>query len=135
MTFKYGPNGPIGLLEGKTAYVIITSGGTEIGSDIDFVSGWVKHFLGFIGISDATIIPADRLGRGGDEKLAQIREMFAAASKPAKSKRRRRQAALNQISREGAMGQLVDGVWRKENLIESSASGQFKRKAAAFRNW
>ncbi len=87
VTFKYGPNGPIGLLEGKTAYVIITSGGTEIGSSIDFVSGWIKHFLGFIGISNATIIPADRLARGGDAKLAEIREAFAAAKEARDTKK------------------------------------------------
>ncbi len=33
------------------------------------------------------------------------------------------------------MGQLVDGVWQTENLIQPSASGQFKRRASAFRNW
>lgn len=55
-TFRYSENGPVGLLEGKKAYVIITSGGTELGTDIDFVSGWLKHVLGFIGIDDVEIV-------------------------------------------------------------------------------
>jgi len=34
------------------------------------------------------------------------------------------------------MGQLVDGVWKAtEPLIESSKDGEFRRKAAMFRNW
>lgn len=60
-TFRYTENGPVGLLEGKNAYVIITSGGTELGTDIDFVSGWIKHVLGFIGITDVQIVNSSGL--------------------------------------------------------------------------
>ena len=34
VTFRYGDNGPEGLLEDKKAYVIISSGGTQLGSGI-----------------------------------------------------------------------------------------------------
>ncbi|MEM7424909.1 MAG: NAD(P)H-dependent oxidoreductase [Pseudomonadota bacterium] len=61
LTFRYTENGPVGLLEGKKAYVIVTSGGTPVRSDIDFASGYLKHVLGFIGIHDVEIIAADRL--------------------------------------------------------------------------
>lgn len=61
LTFRYTPEGPVGLLEGKKAYILVTSGGTPAGSDIDFASGYLKHFLGFIGIHDVEIIAADRL--------------------------------------------------------------------------
>lgn len=60
-TFRYTENGPAGLLEGKKAYVIVTSGGTELGTDIDFVSGWIKHVLGFIGITDVQIVNSSGL--------------------------------------------------------------------------
>lgn len=60
-TFRYSENGPVGLLEGKQAIVIITSGGTSLGSDMDFVSGWLRHVLGFIGINDVTIIDSSGL--------------------------------------------------------------------------
>ena len=49
-TFQYTENGPVGLLEVKKAYVIVTSGGTQLGSEIDFVSSWLHHILGFVGI-------------------------------------------------------------------------------------
>lgn len=61
VTFRYTQDGPVGLLEGKKAYVIVTSGGTPVGSDIDFASGYMRHVLGFIGITDVEIIAADQL--------------------------------------------------------------------------
>ena len=61
LTFRYTPDGPVGLLEGKKAYILVTSGGTPAGSDIDFASGYLKHVLSFIGIHDVEIIAADRL--------------------------------------------------------------------------
>ena len=60
-TFEYSPNGPKGLLTGKKAYVVITSGGTKLGSEIDFVSSWITHVLSFIGITDSQIIDATGL--------------------------------------------------------------------------
>lgn len=61
LTFRYTENGPVGLLEGKKAYVVVTSGGTEVGSDIDFATGYLRHVLGFIGITDVDVIAADQL--------------------------------------------------------------------------
>ena len=61
VTFAYTENGPRGLLEGKRAIVSVASGGTAIGSDIDFATGYLKHILGFIGIDDVVFVAADRL--------------------------------------------------------------------------
>lgn len=69
-TFRYSETGPVGLLEGKKAYVVITSGGTESGSGIDFATPYVRHVLGFIGIKDVSIIAADQLMATGEEKVA-----------------------------------------------------------------
>lgn len=75
-TFHYTANGPEGLLSGKKAYVLIASGGTEVGSEIDFASGYLRHVLGFVGITDVTIIAADQQMMKGeatvDEALADI---------------------------------------------------------------
>ncbi|GAA6156536.1 NAD(P)H-dependent oxidoreductase [Pyruvatibacter sp. HU-CL02332] len=60
VTFSYTENGPVGLLENKKAYVALASGGTQVGSDIDFASGWIKHVMGFIGIHDVELVAADR---------------------------------------------------------------------------
>ncbi|MCJ8276693.1 MAG: NAD(P)H-dependent oxidoreductase [Bdellovibrionales bacterium] len=59
-TFKYTENGPVGLLENKKVIAVIASGGTEIDSQIDFCTPWLRQFMGFLGISDLTIIKADR---------------------------------------------------------------------------
>jgi FMN-dependent NADH-azoreductase len=70
-TFQYTANGPEGLLTGKKAYLAIASGGTPVGSDFDFMSRWLTFFLGFLGISDVTIIAADGImGEGAEEKIA-----------------------------------------------------------------
>ena len=69
-TFRYTENGPEGLLTGKKAFVAIASGGTPIGSGIDFLSPWLRHFLGFIGITDVEIVAADGImGVDGEEKI------------------------------------------------------------------
>ncbi len=60
VTFKYTENGPVGLLEGKQAFIVAASGGTPFGSEIDFVSGYLKHVLGFIGIRNVEQIGAAR---------------------------------------------------------------------------
>lgn len=60
-TFAYTEAGPQGLLTGKRAIVALASGGTEIGSDIDFAGRYVRHMLNFIGISDVEFISADQL--------------------------------------------------------------------------
>jgi len=77
-TFKYTEKGPVGLLEGKKAYVVIASGGTASGSDIDFATPYVRHVLGFLGIHDVSVIAADQLMAGGDEKIASARQAIDA---------------------------------------------------------
>ncbi|MGY6636997.1 MAG: FMN-dependent NADH-azoreductase [Erythrobacter sp.] len=70
-TFQYTATGPEGLLKGKKAYIAIASGGTPVGADFDFMSRWLTFFLGFLGISDVTIIAADGImGEGAEEKIA-----------------------------------------------------------------
>ena len=68
-TFRYGKNGPEGLLENTKAYIILSSGGTQLGSDIDFVSGYIRHVLGFIGIDDVTFINSSSIGRDEEKVL------------------------------------------------------------------
>lgn len=72
-TFQYTANGPEGLLHGKRAYVLVTSGGTPTGSDIDFVTSYARHVLGFLGIKDVTIITADRLMANEEVSLTEAR--------------------------------------------------------------
>lgn len=69
LTFKYTDNGPEGLLEGKKATIIISSGGTESGSAIDFATPHLRHVLGFIGIHDVDVVAADRLMVDADASM------------------------------------------------------------------
>lgn len=59
-TFRYTPEGPVGLLEGKRAVIVTASGGTEVGSGIDFATPYLRHILGFVGITDVEVVAADR---------------------------------------------------------------------------
>jgi FMN-dependent NADH-azoreductase len=70
-TFRYTATGPEGLLTGKRAYLAIASGGTPVGSSADFMTTWLQHFLGFLGITDVAMVYADGImGEGGEEKIA-----------------------------------------------------------------
>jgi FMN-dependent NADH-azoreductase len=81
LTFRYAAEGPVGLLEGKRAVVAIASGGTEVGSEVDFASRYLRHVLGFIGIERVEIVTADRLmadaEAGLDRAGAQIDALAA----------------------------------------------------------
>ena len=61
VTFKYTDNGPVGLLEGKKAYVINTSGGTPLNSEADYLTGYLRQILSFIGIIDIEFVEASLL--------------------------------------------------------------------------
>src|ERR1700688_1075387 len=61
-TFAYGGSGPKGLLTGKKATLLLASGG-EYGkgsamASFHFVTPYLQTVLGFIGITDVTIIAA-----------------------------------------------------------------------------
>jgi len=71
VTFKYSESGPVGLLEGKRATIVISSGGTEAGSEIDFATPYLKHVLGFIGIHEVDVVAADRLMMDADASMAK----------------------------------------------------------------
>jgi len=74
-TFKYTENGPVGLLEGKKAYIAAASGGTKMGSEIDFMSPWLTFFLGFLGISDVELVAADGImGADAEATIAAAHE-------------------------------------------------------------
>lgn len=60
-TFTYTEKGPEGLLKGKRAIVALSSDGTKIGSEVDFASGYLRHMLGFFGITDVEFVAADQM--------------------------------------------------------------------------
>jgi FMN-dependent NADH-azoreductase len=88
LTFRYTSDGPEGLVTGKKTYVFITRGGVYAGG-ADTQIPYLKQFLGFIGLTDVTVVLADGLAMGEDlreRSLTSAREhidglypLFAAA--------------------------------------------------------
>lgn len=59
VTFRYTENGPVGLLNNVKTYIVFASGGAPLGSDMDFGTKYLKHFLAFVGITDVTIVSSE----------------------------------------------------------------------------
>ncbi|WP_194954232.1 FMN-dependent NADH-azoreductase [Sphingopyxis solisilvae] len=81
-TFRYTESGPEGLLKGKKAYLVVASGGVPVGSDYDFATGYLRHVLGFVGITDVSIIEAGQQMMDGEavsRATAAIEELKQAA--------------------------------------------------------
>jgi FMN-dependent NADH-azoreductase len=58
LTFKYDENGPAGLLVGKKVYIAIASGWLYAEGPMkssDFIEPYLRHMLGFIGLTDISI--------------------------------------------------------------------------------
>ncbi len=64
VTFRYGENGPQGLLHGKRAFVLCTRGGIYAGGNQDFQEPYLRQLLAFVGIHDVTVILAEGLNLG-----------------------------------------------------------------------
>ncbi len=87
-TFRYTAQGPEGLLKGKRAIVVATSGGVHGGSPVDTMHvGYLKTLLGFVGITDVEVIRAAGLGMGPEVRAqamadarSRIDSMFVAAA-------------------------------------------------------
>jgi len=58
VSFKYSNQGPEGLLNIKRAFIITASGGTPVGSDMDFASDYLAHICSFIGVKEIFHIDA-----------------------------------------------------------------------------
>ena len=70
VTFKYGENGPEGLLTGKRAILAVSTGGVPVGSAYDFATAYMRHVLGFIGITEVEMVAAERVVANGDAAIA-----------------------------------------------------------------
>lgn len=78
VTFRYTETGPEGLLKGKRAIIAFASGGTETGSSIDFASGYLRHILSFIGITDVEFVSADRMMVDAEATMQKAKAQIAA---------------------------------------------------------
>lgn len=78
VTFKYTDTGPVGLLADRPTYIVVTSGGVPIDSPADWATGWLRQFLGFLGISTVTVVKAGELNMDPEGAVASAREAVAA---------------------------------------------------------
>jgi FMN-dependent NADH-azoreductase len=73
ITFGYGENGPVGKVTGKKVYVAMSSGGVYSegpGKANDFVAPYLNAFLGFLGMTDMTVVRAEGLKVPGVKEYA-----------------------------------------------------------------
>lgn len=80
VTFKYGENGPVGLLEGKRAIVVESRGGLYSSGptqSLDSQEPHLRTMLGFIGIKDVTFVRAEKLGYGPEAREQAINDAKA----------------------------------------------------------
>ena len=67
------------MLEGKTAYAVVATGGVAVGSPLDFATPYLRHALEFLGIKDVKVIAADRINSNADESMDRARAEIAEA--------------------------------------------------------
>ena len=76
-TFRFKPNGRReGLLKNKRAYLVITSGGTKLNSNEDFLTPWLKFILNFFGIEKIDIICADQMALDYEKSIKEAEEQL-----------------------------------------------------------
>jgi len=87
-TFRYSEAGPEGLLKGKKVIVLTSRGGLYSegpGAAADFQEPYLRHLLGFIGITDVTFVHAEKIGFGPEARDAAIAGAKAQIAKIAPS--------------------------------------------------
>ncbi len=75
VTFRYTEKGPVGLVNGKTVYAVLTRGGMHRGQPTDLVAPYLQTTLSFLGMSDIHFIYAEGLALG---PAAETRAVAAA---------------------------------------------------------
>jgi FMN-dependent NADH-azoreductase len=75
VTFTYADNTVTGLVKGKKVYLVTATGGVFSEGPyaaLDYQSGYLKHLLGFIGLTDVEQVRVEGLAHGPDAAQAAI---------------------------------------------------------------
>lgn len=70
-TFSYSEAGPKGLLTGKRVIVVESRGGLYSDGpamSVDFQEPYLRHLLGFVGLTDVTFVRAEKIGYGPEAR-------------------------------------------------------------------
>ena len=84
-TFRYTPEGPVGLAGGKTVIIASARGGIyapgTAQAGADFHEPYLRTLFGFIGIDDVTIIRAEGVAISPEHRQQALETAFSAAGK------------------------------------------------------
>lgn len=86
-TFRYGPNGPEGLVTGKRVVVVEAKGGIYSDGPMkphDYQQPWMRFMLGFLGMTDVEIIQVEGQALGperAEQGVSEAAEKAAAAAR------------------------------------------------------
>lgn len=72
VTFKYTPQGPMGLLADRPVHVFAARGGQYANTPLDTQTPYLRQFLGFIGIRDVRFVYAEGLNMGEPARTAAL---------------------------------------------------------------
>jgi FMN-dependent NADH-azoreductase len=85
ITFRYTPEGPVGMLSGKEVYVFATRGGLYAGTPLDTQTAYVRDFLRFLGMDQVEFVYAEGLNIDAARKgsaLAEARKTIGRLASP-----------------------------------------------------
>lgn len=80
LTFKYSEAGPEGLVTDKRVIVVTARGGLYTEGPTrpyDFQEPYLRHLLGFMGLTDVAFVHAERIGYGPEAREAAIEQARA----------------------------------------------------------
>ena len=80
-TFRFKPDGRrVGLLSNKRAFLVITSGGTKLNSNEDFLTPWLKFILNFFGIKKIDVVSADQMALDYEKSIKDAEKQIESIS-------------------------------------------------------
>jgi FMN-dependent NADH-azoreductase len=74
-TFRYTPQGPVGMLNGKKTFLVLASGGVYSegpAAALDHQDSYLRAVLGFIGLRDVETVRIEGVARGAEHTAGSI---------------------------------------------------------------
>lgn len=81
VTFRYTEKGPVGLVEVKTVYAVLSRGGIHRDQPTDFIAPYLKVIFGFLGMTNVHFIYAEGLAMGPEAEKRALADAHAQISR------------------------------------------------------